>query len=139
MTHIRSTLTVGLLMFALLPLGIAPSTQAAQSNQAAVVPTLVKDTNPGSAGSDPTNFVTVNDTLFFTANDGVHGNNLWRSDGTSAGTTLVKEIPRDTSASRCLTHFIHITSVMCKARSSSLPIMAVAVSSYGRWLRARAA
>ena len=31
-------------------------------------------------------------TLFFTANDGIHGPELWKSDGTEAGTVLVKNI-----------------------------------------------
>jgi ELWxxDGT repeat protein len=34
----------------------------------------------------PTN---VNGTLFFRANDGIFGWELWRSDGTTAGTALV--------------------------------------------------
>ncbi len=36
--------------------------------------------------------VNVNGTLFFGANDGVHGYELWKSDGTAAGTVLVKDI-----------------------------------------------
>jgi ELWxxDGT repeat protein len=41
---------------------------------------------------DPYNFIDVNGTLFFAANDGVNGIELWKSDGTDAGTMLVKNI-----------------------------------------------
>ena len=56
---------------------------------------LVKDIAPGpqdSIGSTFGSFVDVDGTLFFGANDGVNGFELWKSDGTTAGTTLVKDI-----------------------------------------------
>src|SRR4029450_9400382 len=43
--------------------------------------------------------VNVNGTLFFTADDGVHGRELWKSDGTSAGTVMVKDIHLGVSGS----------------------------------------
>ena len=58
---------------------------------------LVKDINPGYSNSipnssSPSNFIDLNGILYFFANNGVNGNELWRSDGTNAGTTLVKDI-----------------------------------------------
>ena len=40
----------------------------------------------------PSNLTNVNGTLFFAAQDGEHGRELWKSDGTAAGTMLVKDI-----------------------------------------------
>jgi ELWxxDGT repeat protein len=55
-------------------------------------PVLLKDINPGSAGSDPHTLVTVGGQLFFFANDGTLGPQLWTSDGTPSGTHLVRQI-----------------------------------------------
>src|SRR5262245_41433484 len=53
---------------------------------------LVKDINQVGALPPPQYFVDVNGTLFFVADDGVKGRELWKSDGTAAGTVLVKDI-----------------------------------------------
>jgi ELWxxDGT repeat protein len=57
---------------------------------------LVKDINPGPisglGSSDLGHFTDLNGVLFFAADDGVTGAELWRSDGTFSGTRLVKDI-----------------------------------------------
>ena len=62
---------------------------------------LFKDINPGTPpnsfgsvfiDSSPRNFFVFDDKLFFTADNGSVGQELWVSDGTSEGTKLVKDI-----------------------------------------------
>ena len=53
---------------------------------------LVADIAPGTESSFPGNLFVANDTLFFRAFDGVHGDELWKTDGTREGTQLVKDI-----------------------------------------------
>lgn len=51
----------------------------------------IKDIRPGSTGTLPRFLTNVNGTLFFSADDGTHGYELWKSDGTADGTVLVKD------------------------------------------------
>ena len=62
---------------------------------------MVKDIVPGPGSSNPGHIDSlvfgkdgpvINGVLFFAATDAAHGNELWRSDGTAAGTVLVKDI-----------------------------------------------
>jgi len=60
---------------------------------------MVKDINTrtdmGNGRTDdgsPSRFIVYNNLLYFAANDGVNGNELWVTDGTEIGTHMVKDI-----------------------------------------------
>jgi ELWxxDGT repeat protein len=62
---------------------------------------MVKDFSPTQISSPvilslslaaPTNLTNVNGTLFFSAIDGANGTALWKSDGTTDGTVMVKDV-----------------------------------------------
>ncbi|QRN96657.1 HYR domain-containing protein [Archangium violaceum] len=62
----------------------------------------VKDIMPGDSSSEPSGFKNVGGTLFFAAyaqNLGRSGRELWKSDGTEAGTVLVRDIRPGTGSS----------------------------------------
>lgn len=55
-------------------------------------PRRVLDINPGGS-SYPEQLAAYEGEVYFTADDGVHGPALWRSDGTAAGTLMVVDVP----------------------------------------------
>src|SRR5262245_43614118 len=66
-----------------------------RSNGTAAGTVLVKDIYPGPNGSSPlseSNSALLNGVRYFIATDPVHGRELWKSDGTAAGTVMVKDI-----------------------------------------------
>jgi len=70
----------------------------------------VKDIYSGNEGSYPVDFRDINGTLYFTAYNPTSGRELWKSDGSTGGTVMVKEIMNgnvggfQTSAHMCITH-----------------------------------
>jgi ELWxxDGT repeat protein len=69
---------------------------------------MVKDIAPGisNAGiSIDFGMVLFNNKLFFIANDGMHGRELWVSDGTTNGTNLIKDINANGDAFVSTVHF----------------------------------
>ncbi|NLE36881.1 MAG: hypothetical protein GX621_02535, partial [Pirellulaceae bacterium] len=73
-----------------------------QSDGTTVGTVMVKDINPGQGNQYPYGFgilssfprdlTVIDGVLYFSAEDNTHGAELWRSDGTAAGTVMVKDI-----------------------------------------------
>ena len=67
---------------------------------------MIKDINPGTASANPGGFAVIGSTVYFSAANGsgsISTNNteLWKSDGTEAGTVMVKDIfPGPTKSGR---------------------------------------
>ncbi len=55
---------------------------------------MVMDIRPGKEGSLPKGLIAVEDTLFFQANDGVHGAELWKSVPPYTSASMVQDIRR---------------------------------------------
>lgn len=53
---------------------------------------IVKDISPGLAKTTITEMITINNMIYFIADDNQHGFELWASDGTESGTYMVKDI-----------------------------------------------
>lgn len=73
---------------------------------------LVKDVCAGWISSFPRNLTVVGNLLMFYANDGVSGNELWRSDGTAAGTWMVV----DATPGLASTDFVNDSFESCGSR-----------------------
>lgn len=50
------------------------------------------DIRPGSSSSYPNNFVRAGNRVYFYANDGINGTEIWSTDGTGAGTVMLKNL-----------------------------------------------
>jgi ELWxxDGT repeat protein len=76
-------------------------------------PQMVKDINLvlSSASSSPSQIVQVGSLGYFTAADAIHGTELWKTDGTSAGTVMVKDIFPGSSSSSCA-NLVNVNGVL---------------------------
>lgn len=77
-------------------LALAAGTALALASTALAQPQLLKDINPGAptatGGSFPNALTQIsNNLIYFAATDAVNGTELWRTDGTPAGTTIIAD------------------------------------------------
>lgn len=73
----------------------------------------VKDIFPGGNSSNPSNLLEVNGILYFTANNGTNGVELWKSDKTETGTKMIKDInPISTSEYNGPFNFINFNGIL---------------------------
>lgn len=59
---------------------------------------LVKDIRNGAAASAPANLTGYGGKLYFSANDGINGVELWESDGSESGTKIVQDFVTGTGS-----------------------------------------
>lgn len=63
---------------------------------------MLKDINTGHSGADSSNprqFYPFNNMVLFAATDATHGEEIWRTDGTAAGTFMLRDINTGTDSS----------------------------------------
>ena len=87
---------------------------------------MVKDIRSGSGDSYPYDLAVVGNTLYFAANDGTNGTELWKSDGTASGTVMVKDIEAEVTA------VLPTTSQPLETRSISRPMTEPTEQNCGR-------
>lgn len=85
---------------------------------------LVRDLNTTTHGasSNPSGFVKVGSTVYFTAWDPVHGRRLWKTDGTPEGTVLAADLLSGADAGRTLSVTAVGTSVFFGASREDIGV-----------------
>jgi len=89
---------------------------------------VLKDINPGTgSGVDLTtnfSYLYSNSDFFFAATDGVHGNELWRTNGTEAGTVMVQDINPNAASSAPELNIINNGKILFSATDGDDPSLA---------------
>ncbi len=81
--------------------------------------------------NDSTSYAVLDSVVYFVADDGIHGDELWRSDGTAAGTYMVKDIAPGVNSSR----IFDITAVNGKIYFTDYDYIASGKGpGYGAWI-----
>ncbi|MBL7885948.1 MAG: T9SS type A sorting domain-containing protein [Flavobacterium sp.] len=78
--------------------GLANGVEPWSCNTETGATALFQNINSGFSSSNPYFIASINNKLLFSADDGLHGLELWITDGTLAGTQLVKDINTGTGA-----------------------------------------
>jgi ELWxxDGT repeat protein len=86
----------------------APVTGVASAAQGDVTVSRVTDVSLGGPSGDPSRLIDVNGTVYFAGDDGTNGRELWKSDGTAAGTRMVKDINTAAGASSDPAEFVNV-------------------------------
>ena len=84
---------------------------------------LVKDINPGpadGASRSAGGIMTVGNVAYFVADDGVHGKELWRTDGTAAGTAMVEDLTPGVGSRRIASSPVSVI-FMCRESARNEP------------------
>lgn len=75
-----------------LVIGIVATAVLAGAADGRAAPVMPKDVNPTPTGTGASSPIVVGNTLYFIGSDWEHGGELWKSDGTAAGTTMVADL-----------------------------------------------
>jgi ELWxxDGT repeat protein len=87
------TVINGTLFFSADGNSVSPNRELWKSDGTPAGTVLVKDIDSNNTTSgNPNSLTAIGNSLYFTANDGVHGTELWISDGTLANTKMVSDI-----------------------------------------------
>jgi|GEM_PF-2297109 len=75
-------------------------------------PILVKDIRTGSNSSSPNNLINIGSNIFFAGNNGFNGTELYKTDGTTSGTILVKDINTSSGTGSSCQYFVNLNGTL---------------------------